>query len=72
MSIFVKFQVSPDGSKKSQKKAQKKNKSKSSSTRKNNKKTNFPQQGSDLTQKLYSTMEKHREVCKTDENNLTR
>ncbi|XP_071497309.1 CREB-binding protein-like [Diadema antillarum] len=37
------------------------NKSKSSSTRKN-KKTNFPQQGNDLSQKLYATMEKHKKV----------
>ncbi|XP_038056192.1 histone lysine acetyltransferase CREBBP-like isoform X2 [Patiria miniata] len=52
----------PIGSKKSQKKCKKNNKSKSSSNRKNNKKTNFPQQGNDLSQKIFSTMEKHKEV----------
>ena len=56
------MQSGPIGSKKSQKKCKKNNKSKSSSNRKNNKKTNFPQQGNDLSQKIFSTMEKHREV----------
>ncbi|XP_006825042.2 CREB-binding protein-like [Saccoglossus kowalevskii] len=50
------------GSKKAQKKAKKTSKSKSNSSRKNNKKSNFPQQGNSLSQKLYATMEKHKEV----------
>lgn len=37
------------------------NKSKSSQ-RKNPKKTNMPHGGNDLTQKVYATMEKHKEV----------
>ncbi|KAI8486761.1 hypothetical protein Bbelb_355090 [Branchiostoma belcheri] len=39
-----------------------KSKSKSSSNRKNNKKSNFPNQGNNLSQKLFQTMEKHKEV----------
>ena len=53
----------PNGKKKGQKsgRAKKANKSKSSQ-RKNNKKSNLPQGSSDLSQKLFATMEKHKEV----------
>ncbi len=56
----------PDGAKgkkKGQKSGRNKKANKSkSSQRKNNKKTNMPQGTSDLSAKLFATMEKHKEV----------
>ena len=54
-------EVGPDGKKKGQKKAKKSNKAKASN-RKNNKKSNAPQTGNDLSTKIFTTMEKHKEV----------
>ncbi|CAG4940100.1 unnamed protein product [Colias eurytheme] len=51
----------PDGKKKGQKKAKKSNKSKAAQ-RKNSKKQSDQQQGSDLSAKIFATMEKHKEV----------
>ena len=51
----------PDGKKKGQKKAKKSNKAKATN-RKNNKKSNAPQTGNDLSTKIFTTMEKHKEV----------
>ena len=54
------------GKKKGQKSGQKKKNNKNKmSQRKNNKKSNLPQGDSDLSAKLYSTMEKHKEVSAT-------
>lgn len=52
-----------DGKKKSNKKVKKTNKSKSNHRKSNMKnKLNTPQLGNDLSTKIYSTMEKHKEV----------
>ena len=51
------------GKKKGQKGQKKKNvKNKNSQRKANNKKSNLPVGGNDLSAKLYSTMEKHKEV----------
>lgn len=54
-------EAGPDGKKKGQKKAKKSNKAKANN-RKNNKKSNAPQTGNDLSTKIFTTMEKHKEV----------
>ncbi|XP_063635647.1 histone acetyltransferase p300-like [Cydia splendana] len=54
-------EAGPDGKKKGQKKAKKSNKSKAAQ-RKNSKKQSDQQQGSDLSAKIFATMEKHKEV----------
>lgn len=54
-------EAGPDGKKKGQKKAKKSNKAKATN-RKNNKKSNAPQTGNDLSTKIFTTMEKHKEV----------
>ncbi|XP_074038438.1 CREB binding protein nejire isoform X4 [Leptinotarsa decemlineata] len=54
-------EVGPDGKKKGQKKAKKNTKSKANQ-RKNSKKSNAPQNGNDLSAKIFATMEKHKEV----------
>lgn len=68
--FLLKFQIfqsseeceqGPDGKKKGQKKAKKSNKSKAAQ-RKNSKKQSDQQQGSDLSAKIFATMEKHKEV----------
>ena len=53
-----------NGKKKGQKSGRNKKANKSKMQRKNNKKTNMPQGTSDLAQKLFQTMEKHKEVGK--------
>ena len=50
------------GKKKGQKSGRNKKASKNKNPKKNNKKSNLPHGGSDLSQKLYQTMEKHRDV----------
>lgn len=61
--IVLVLQQQVMGKKKGQKSGQKKKNNKNKmSQRKNNKKSNLPQGDSDLSAKLYSTMEKHKEV----------
>ncbi|XP_014253868.1 CREB-binding protein isoform X3 [Cimex lectularius] len=55
-------EIGPDGKKKGQKKAKKSNKSKANQRKSNSKKSNMPQTGSDLSAKIFLTMDKHREV----------
>jgi len=62
-SSLLMLQTQVMGKKKGQKSGQKKKNNKNKmSQRKNNKKSNLPQGDSDLSAKLYSTMEKHKEV----------
>ena len=61
LSIF--FKGTPTDSKNAKKKNNKKtNKNKSSVSRANKKKPGMPNVANDLSQKLYATMEKHKEV----------
>ncbi|XP_057659426.1 CREB-binding protein isoform X6 [Diorhabda carinulata] len=60
-SSMEESEVGPDGKKKGQKKAKKSTKSKANQ-RKNSKKSNTPQTGNDLSAKIFTTMEKHKEV----------
>lgn len=60
---FSIFQGTPADSKNAKKKNNKKtNKNKSSLSRANKKKPGMPNVANDLSQKLYATMEKHKEV----------
>jgi len=59
------------GKKKGQKSGQKKKHSKSkNNNKKNNKKTTLPLGGNDLSAKLYSHMEKHKEVGRCNSMNV--
>lgn len=61
--FFFFFQGTPGDSKNAKKKNNKKtNKNKSSVSRANKKKPGMPNVANDLSQKLYATMEKHKEV----------
>lgn len=63
MVIFELQQGTPGDSKNAKKKNNKKtNKNKSSVSRANKKKPGMPNVANDLSQKLYATMEKHKEV----------
>lgn len=63
LSIFIYFQGAHADSKNAKKKNNKKtNKNKSSISRANKKKPGMPNVANDLSQKLYATMEKHKEV----------
>lgn len=63
MCCFCIFQGTPSDSKNAKKKNNKKtNKNKSSVSRANKKKPGMPNVANDLSQKLYATMEKHKEV----------
>lgn len=61
------FQITKGDSKNAKKKNNKKtSKNKSSMSRANKKKPGMPNVSNDLSQKLYATMEKHKEVCKSN------
>ena len=64
---FKHSQAAKGDSKNAKKKNNKKtSKNKSSMSRANKKKPGMPNVSNDLSQKLYATMEKHKEVCKSN------
>lgn len=64
---FKHLQAIKGDSKNAKKKNNKKtSKNKSSLSRANKKKPGMPNVSNDLSQKLYATMEKHKEVCKSN------